>query len=99
MAEEASRDTEGLIERARLGDDAARQRLLGQHRDRLRRMIALRWDRRLSARVDPSDVVQESLADAARGLDGYLDRPPLPFYAWLRQFARDRLIDLRRKHL
>ena len=34
---------------------------------RLRQMVTVRLDRRLAARVDPSDIVQEALADAARG--------------------------------
>jgi RNA polymerase sigma-70 factor (ECF subfamily) len=50
-------DTEALIERARRGDRDARQQLLGRHRKQLRQMVALRMDRRLMARVDPSDVV------------------------------------------
>jgi RNA polymerase sigma-70 factor (ECF subfamily) len=62
-------------------------------------MVRLRLDPRLSARVDPSDVVQETLAEAARRLEEYLHRPPLPFYPWLRQIALNRLLDLRRRHL
>jgi RNA polymerase sigma-70 factor (ECF subfamily) len=56
-------------------------------------------DRRLAARVDPSDVVQEALLDAARGLDDYLRQRPVPFYPWLRQLAWERLIELHRRHL
>ena len=62
-------------------------------------MVALRMDRRLVARVDPSDVVQEALADAARELSDYLRRRPLPFYPWLRQLAWDRLVEVHRRHL
>ena len=80
-------NTEELVDRAAGGDAAARQQLLARHRARLRRMVAVRLDRRLAARVDPSDVVQESLAEAARTLDAYLRDRPLPFYPWLRQFA------------
>ena len=50
-------------------------------------------------RLDPSDVVQEALAEAAGGFDEYLRQPPLPFYPWLRHFAWDRLIELHRFHL
>src|SRR5436309_2120553 len=82
------------LHRAAGGDAAARQQLLARHRARLRRMVAIRLDRRLAARVDPSDLVQESLADAARGLDAYLKERPLPFYPWLRQFAVRRLANL-----
>jgi RNA polymerase sigma-70 factor (ECF subfamily) len=56
-------------------------------------------DRRLAARVDASDVVQEALADAAEQFSDYLRRRPIPFYPWLRQLAWDRLIDLHRKHI
>ena len=51
-----------LLRAAESGDDAAGQRLLARHRDRLRQMVAVHLDRRLAARVDPSDVVQEALA-------------------------------------
>jgi RNA polymerase sigma-70 factor (ECF subfamily) len=62
-------------------------------------MVALRIDRRMAARVDPSDVVQEALADAAQSLSDYLKERPLPFYPWLRQFAWERLLQLHRQHL
>ena len=92
-------DTQELLERSVRGDTAARQELLVRHRARLRRMVAVRLDRRLSARVDPSDVVQEALATAARHLDEYLRDRPLPFYPWLRQFAWERLCKLHRHHI
>jgi RNA polymerase sigma-70 factor (ECF subfamily) len=92
-------DTDELVDRARGGDQDARQQLLVRHRKRLRQMVALRMDRRLMARVDPSDVVQEALTDAAQELSDYLRNRPLPFYPWLRQLAWDRLIELHRRHL
>jgi RNA polymerase sigma-70 factor (ECF subfamily) len=92
-------DTEELVDRARAGDREAREQLLGRHRKRLRQMVALRMDRRLLARVDPSDVVQEALTDAAQELSDYLRTRPVPFYPWLRQLAWERLIELHRRHL
>jgi RNA polymerase sigma-70 factor (ECF subfamily) len=92
-------DTEHLLERVAAGDPAARDQLLEGHRRRLRRMVAVRFDPRLLARVDPSDVVQETLAEAAANLDRYLRERPLPFYPWLRQLAQRRLIDLHRRHV
>jgi RNA polymerase sigma-70 factor (ECF subfamily) len=88
-----------LLRAAENGDDDAAQRLLARHRNRLRQMVAVYLDRRIAARVDPSDVVQDALADAARGLTGYLRERPLPFYPWLRQFARQRLLQLHRHHI
>jgi RNA polymerase sigma-70 factor (ECF subfamily) len=94
----ATPDTEQLIEQASQGDAAARQQLLVRHRDRLRTMVRVRLDRRLAARVDPSDVVQEALAAAAK-LSDYLRRRPLPFYHWLRRLTWERLVKLHRRHL
>ncbi len=92
-------DTELLLDAAAHGDAQARGRLLERHRQKLKRMVAVRLDRRLAARLDPSDVVQETLADAARKLDGYLRDRPLPFYPWLRQLAEDHLGMLHRRHV
>jgi RNA polymerase sigma-70 factor, ECF subfamily len=94
-----SPDTDHLVEQARRGDAEARQQLLKRHRERLKRMVAVRMDRRLAARVDPSDVVQETMADAARKLSQYLRERPLPFYPWLRRLAWERLIRLHRQHV
>ena len=99
MAARAEPDTEQLLAAADRGDEHARGRLLERHRQRLRRMVAVRLDHRLAARVDPSDVVQETLADAARHLDEFLRDRPLPFYPWLRRRAELRLADTYRRHV
>jgi RNA polymerase sigma-70 factor (ECF subfamily) len=95
----ATTDTDHLLRRVADGDAGACAQLLERYRRRLRRMVAVRFDPRLLARVDPSDVVQETLAEAARQLDRYLQERPLPFYPWLRQMAERRLIDLHRRHV
>jgi RNA polymerase sigma-70 factor (ECF subfamily) len=89
-----------LIDRASRDDgQEARRELLEGYRDYLRRMVAARLDRRLAPRVDPSDVVQEALADASRRLDDYFRDRPLPFLAWLRQITAERVIDAHRRHI
>ena len=85
-------DTDDLVTSAASGDPDARGRLLDHHRDRLRRMVALRLDQRLAARLDPSDVVQNALAVATARLDDYLARRPVPFYLWVRQIAWEQLV-------
>jgi hypothetical protein len=85
-------DTQELIELTAQGDAAAREQLLVRHRKRLLKMVAVRLDRAVAARLDPSDVVQEALAEAAQHLDEYLRTRPLPYYAWLRQFGWQRLV-------
>ena len=42
--------------------------LFARYRDRLRKMVKLRMDRRLQGRLDPSDVLQEAYLDVAKRL-------------------------------
>lgn len=98
MASETE-ETNQLLRRAEEGDNRAIERLLVEHRERLRKMIAVRMDRRLAARVDPSDVVQEAWAEAVRKLPDYLRDRPIPFYPWLRQIAWERLVRLHGRHI
>jgi len=99
MAPRKESDTDVLLAEAAQGNVDARNQLLERHRQRLGQLIRLRLDRRLAARVDPSDVVQESLIDAAGKLSEYLRTRPLPFYPWLRSLALERLIVIYRRHL
>jgi RNA polymerase sigma-70 factor (ECF subfamily) len=99
MTTRSELNTEQLLDAASRGDVQARGWLLERHRPRLRRMVVVRLDRRVAARVDPSDVVQEALATAAWKLDEYLRERPLPFYPWLRRLAWLRLTDAHRRHL
>jgi RNA polymerase sigma-70 factor (ECF subfamily) len=92
-------ETEILLARAKTNDESAIAQLLRLHRPKVRRMIAVRLDRRLATRVDPSDVVQEALIDAVRRLPQYLGERPVAFYPWLRDIAMNRLIDVHRQHL
>jgi RNA polymerase sigma-70 factor (ECF subfamily) len=91
--------TLGLIREAAAGDEQAWHDLMTRHRKRLRSMVALRMDRRLQGRVDPSDVIQEACIVAARHLPEYAANPNMSFYLWLRWIAGQRLIDQHRRHL
>jgi len=99
LARSSDEETQGLLARIRGGDRSAAEELFARHRPRLRRMVAARIDERLASRVDPSDVVQETLTVACRRLSEYLEGKPFPFYPWLRQIAWDRLVDVHRQHL
>src|SRR5262245_53775313 len=92
-------DTDLLVSRAKAGDENAANQLLLRHRGRLRKMVGARLNRRVIARVDPSDVVQETLLIAHRRLPEYLKEAAVPFEVWLRQLAREQLIVVNRKHL
>ncbi|MFN0054941.1 MAG: sigma-70 family RNA polymerase sigma factor [Planctomycetales bacterium] len=88
-----------LLEQARLGDAGAIDALFAQEREPLRRAVALRLDCRLAARFDASDVVQQTLLEAARRLPTYLEEGQISFPLWLRGLARDKLIQLHRRHI
>ena len=92
-------ETEDLLRRIGRPDGSAVGRLLERHRQKLRRMIAGRLERRMAARVDPSDIVQEALLDAGRKLPAFAAERPMPYYPWLRQLALERLVRWRRSHL
>jgi RNA polymerase sigma-70 factor (ECF subfamily) len=64
-----------LIERLRSSDRPALGELFHCYRDRLRRMVELRMDPRLRARVDASDVLQEASLELAGDLEAYCAAP------------------------
>ena len=61
-----SDDTIPLLRQAAAGDQHALGALWDRYRERLKRMVRLRLDRRLQGRLDPSDILQESFIDFAR---------------------------------
>lgn len=90
--------TEDLLKQAQAGSAEAAERLLAAHREPLRRVIGMRLDPALAARVDASDVVQDVLLEAHRRLAEYLRAPTMPFHLWLRHIAKDHIIDAHRRH-
>jgi RNA polymerase sigma-70 factor (ECF subfamily) len=96
MAEDSS-DTDNL---GRLGGDPrAVAEAFARYRDRLRRMVKLRLDRRLQGRVDPSDVLQEAYLDVAHRAAEYAANPTMPLFLWLRFLTGQRLLQIHRQHL
>jgi len=87
-----------LLQHVEDGDSEAVNRLLDRHRGAVQRMIQMRLDRKVSGRVDASDVVQDVMLEASTRLDDYVRNPVMPFHLWLRQLAKDRVIDMHRRH-
>jgi RNA polymerase sigma-70 factor (ECF subfamily) len=94
-----SEPTVELLSRVRTGEQAAFDGLFARHRPWLRQLVEWRLDDRLNARLDPSDVVQETQLEAYRRLDDFLQREPMPFRLWLRKTLDERLTMLERRHL
>jgi RNA polymerase sigma-70 factor, ECF subfamily len=92
-------DTEALLQKVQNGDQAAFDALFQRHRAKLRQTIALRMDRRVAARVDASDVLQDAYLEAYKRLPKYLQQQGMPFYLWLSWIAREKVLALHRRHL
>jgi RNA polymerase sigma-70 factor (ECF subfamily) len=88
-----------LLRRARAGDASALGGLFTHHQERLRRMIHLRLDRRLTGRVDASDILQDVYLEVRQRMETGGADPNLPFFLWLRLVTGQKLSDLHRRHL
>ncbi|MDB5345713.1 MAG: polymerase sigma-70 factor, Planctomycetaceae-specific subfamily 1 [Schlesneria sp.] len=90
--------TQELLADVGQGKPEAVNRLLERHRTALRKLVQLRLDRKIARRVDASDVVQDVLLEANERLKEYMADPRMPFHLWLRHLAKDRMIDMHRRH-
>ena len=88
-----------LVQRWEAGEDTAFAELFDRHRTALRNMVRMRIGGQLAARMDASDVIQESFLDARRRGQDYLRNPHVEFYVWLRGLTSDRLMKMQRMHL
>ena len=93
-----SNESSELRRRIERGDETALMELFACHRERLKRMVKLRLDRRLQGRLDASDVLQEAYLDVARRAREYVASPSIPVFLWLRWITGQRLVTLHRKH-
>ncbi len=88
-----------LLARASAGDEEALRELFSRYRDRLKRMVHLRLNRRLQGRIDDSDVIQEAFLDVSQKLPEYAADPKLPLFLWLRHITGLKLTEVHRRHL
>jgi len=91
---EATASTDGRSERiagwlaaARRGDVAARDRLFDACRSYVDLAARYHLQRRLQAKVDASDIVQQSLLEAHRGFDRFAGESPGEWLAWLKRIV------------
>jgi RNA polymerase sigma-70 factor (ECF subfamily) len=94
-----SGEVSDLLQRAADDDTEALRELFSRYRDRLKRMVHLRLSRRLSGRVDDSDVVQEAYLEISKKLPEYVKAPELPLFLWLRHMTGLKLAEIHRRHL
>lgn len=94
-----STSEEEKLSRLQAEGDQALAEVMTEHAPRLRRMVALRTDVRLSRRLDPADVLQEAYLEARKRLPRYLSDPETPPFVWLRGIVLNTLFDFHRRHL
>jgi RNA polymerase sigma-70 factor, ECF subfamily len=94
-----SSEHEDSLRRARSGDERAVALLFDTFRERLKRMVQLRMDRRLCGRVDASDVLQEAYLEVHKRFAEWVADQRYPLFLWLRLVTGQKLTDLHRHHL
>ena len=94
-----SAETARLLDLAAAGDETAFDRLFERYRPIIWQTVDRRLGPRVRARVDPSDVVQETHIDVYQRLGEFLRRRPMPFRLWVLKTAHERLLKIERYHL
>lgn len=72
--------------------------LFMRSRGHIRRLVESRLDKRLLARVDASDIVQETYLRATAGMETYLKSPKVPPIIWLRLIGKHIVAETHRRH-
>ena len=92
-------NAEDLIQAARQGEMACLGQLLQLYRNYLRLLAESQLDRKLRARVGPSDIVQETLIAAYRDYHQFVGRTEREFLAWLRQILVNHVFHQVERHV
>jgi RNA polymerase sigma-70 factor (ECF subfamily) len=90
---------DGTGQRPPTQDACAIAELFAGYRERLRGIVALRLDKRLQGRLDPSDVVQDAYVEATRRFHEYTGQSALSPYLWLRLLTMQQLQLVHRQNL
>ncbi|MCU0876614.1 MAG: sigma-70 family RNA polymerase sigma factor [Pirellulaceae bacterium] len=88
-----------LLARARAGDGEAAGLLLEKYRPYLRILAERQLDQNLAARLDASDLVQQTCLSVLGRLPQFDGRDEAQFIAWLRTVHENNIRDAIREHL
>lgn len=99
MTDGPARSDEELVRLVRVGDGDAARELFDRHAESLSRLARRRVVGGLRRKLGASDVVQETLLAAFQTLDGFEDRGPGSFRAWLERILDCRAKDQVKRHV
>jgi RNA polymerase sigma-70 factor (ECF subfamily) len=94
-----SQDLQAQLDAAKSGDPSAIGKVLEHYRDYLRLLARNQLDRRVQSRVDPSDVVQQTMLEAQQGIAGFRGERSGELAAWLRQILVHNMHQVYDEHL
>ena len=94
MNPDSDHKTEHLVTLAKGGDRPAIDQLCRIYGERIRRIVRLRIDTRLRAKIDSVDVVQDALVQALAGLKNFTYKDEGDFLRWLSRIAENKLHDI-----
>ncbi|MBI1852784.1 MAG: sigma-70 family RNA polymerase sigma factor [Planctomycetes bacterium] len=89
---------ERVLTAVRRGDHDEFDRLMGAYRPFLADVVRNGMDARLRSVLEPEDVMQDVMLAAYRGIADADFRSASAFRGWLETLARNRLVDLFRRH-
>lgn len=92
-------EANGLLERARAGDEEALGRLMELFRAYLLAVAARELSGQARAKVSPSDIVQDAFLEAYRVFAGFRGEGLDEFRAWLRSILRYKIGDQHDRYL
>lgn len=87
-----------LLNRARDGDDGARDRLFAKCRSYVNIVARAQVESWIQAKVDASDLVQQTLLEAHRGLPNFRGETEAEWLAWLRRILSHNATDFIRQY-
>ncbi len=99
MSHSDSIHTDRLLAAVATGNQSALNELLRSYAPYLQRILRFRISPELSARVDVSDVVQETQIVVTRRIGEFVTKRPASFRVWLRSRAIEQLVVQHRRHV
>lgn len=87
-----------LLNRARAGDEAAAEELFGRCRNYVSLLARVQVESWLQAKVDASDLVQQTLLEAYRGLSNFRGESEGEWLSWLKQILTHNATDFVRQY-